>query len=41
MAWSRQVSEIRIFLRNNGFGFVIGDEDVAKKEPKTDDEKEE
>ena len=41
MAWSRPVSEIRIFLRNNGFGFVIGDEDVAKKEPKDVDEKEE
>ena len=40
MAWSRPVSEIRAFLRENSFGFVIGDEDVAKKEPK-EDEKEE
>ena len=34
VAWSRPISEIRAFLRENDFGFVIGDEDVAKKEPK-------
>ena len=39
IAWSRPISEIRTFLRNNDFGFVLGDEDVPKKDPK-DDEKE-
>ena len=40
MAWSRPVSEIRTFLRENSFGFVIGDEDVAKKELKDEDDDE-
>ena len=31
VAWSRPITEIRAFLRENDFGFVIGDEDVAKK----------
>ena len=39
VAWSRPITEIRAFLRENDFGFVIGDEDVAKKEPKDDDDK--
>ena len=39
IAWSRPISEIRAFLRENDYGFVIGDEDVPKKDPK-DDEKE-
>jgi len=38
IAWSRPISEIRAFLRDNDFGFVVGDEDVPKKDPK--DEKE-
>ena len=42
LAWSRPIVEIRTFLRENEFGFVLGDEDVAKKDPKDDkkDEKE-
>ena len=36
VAWSRPISEIRAFLRENSFGFVLGDKDVAKKEPKED-----
>ena len=35
--WSRPFSEIRAFLRENDYGFVIGDEDVPKKDPKDDD----
>jgi S1-C subfamily serine protease len=31
MAWSRPISEIRIFLRDNNFGFVFGDKDVPKE----------
>ena len=38
IAWSRPISEIRAFLRENDYGFVVGDEDVPKKDPK--DEKE-
>ena len=38
IAWSRPITEIRAFLRENDFGFVLGDEDVAKKDPKKDDE---
>jgi S1-C subfamily serine protease len=34
LAWSRPVSEIRGFLRENGFGFVIGDKDVPFVENK-------
>jgi len=41
VAWSRPISEIRAFLRENDFGFVIGDEDVAKKEPKVDEDSKE
>ena len=41
VAWSRPISEIRAFLRENDFGFVIGDEDVAKKEPKNDEDSKE
>ena len=26
MAWSRPISEIRIFLRNSSYGFILGDE---------------
>ena len=37
IAWSRPISEIRAFLRENDYGFVIGDEDVPKKDPKDDD----
>ena len=33
LAWSRPISEIRAFLRENDFGFVVGDVDVAKKDP--------
>tara|TARA_Y100000310_G_scaffold314919_1_gene364828 strand:- start:1059 stop:1940 length:882 start_codon:yes stop_codon:yes gene_type:complete len=41
LAWSRPISEIRAFLRENAFGFVLGDKDVAKKEPKDKDENKE
>ena len=37
IAWSRPISEIRAFLRENDYGFVFGDEDVPKKDPKDDD----
>ena len=37
IAWSRPITEIRAFLRENKFGFILGDKDVAKKEPKSDD----
>ena len=37
IAWSRPISEIRAFLRENDYGCVIGDEDVPKKDPKDDD----
>jgi len=40
IAWSRPITEIRAFLRENDYGFVLGDEDVAKKEPKKDDDDE-
>ena len=40
IAWSRPITEIRAFLRENDFGFVLGDEDVAKKDPKNDDDTE-
>jgi S1-C subfamily serine protease len=35
MAWSRPIAEIRIFLRENKYGFIIGDD----PEPKEEDEK--
>ena len=41
LAWSRPITEIRSFLRENDFGFIVGDEDVAKKDPKDKDENEE
>jgi hypothetical protein len=41
IAWSRPISEIRSFLRENDFGFVLGDKDVAKKDPDKKDEDEE
>ena len=37
IAWSRPISEIRAFLRENDYGFVIGDEDVAKEDPDAKD----
>ena len=40
IAWSRPISEIRSFLRENDFGFVLGDEDVPKKDPDEEEEKE-
>ena len=40
IAWSRPVTEIRAFLRENNYGFVLGDEDVPKKGQK-DEEKDE
>jgi len=33
IAWSRPVSEIRSFLRENDFGFVLGDKDIPKPNP--------
>ena len=36
IAWSRPISEIRAFLRENEFGFVLGDEDTPKEDPKKD-----
>ena len=39
LAWSRPIVEIRAFLRENEYGFVLGDEDVAKKDPKDDKDK--
>jgi len=39
IAWSRPISEIRAFLRANDFGFVVGDKDTPKKEPKDDKDK--
>tara|TARA_Y100000034_G_scaffold48216_1_gene59502 strand:+ start:1308 stop:2231 length:924 start_codon:yes stop_codon:yes gene_type:complete len=41
IAWSRPVSEIRAFLRENNFGFVLGDEDVPKKIPEDEGKKDE
>ena len=41
VAWSRPISEIRAFLIENDFGFIVGDEDTAKKELKDKDENEE
>ena len=40
IAWSRPISEIRAFLREYDFGFVLGDEDVPKKDPDEEEEKE-
>ena len=30
VAWSRPISEIREFLRDNDFGFILGDDDKPK-----------
>ena len=35
MGWSRPISEIRIFLRDNKYGFILGDE--RKVEEKEED----
>ena len=32
MAWSRPISEIRIFLRNNKYGFILGDKPEQQEE---------
>ena len=32
MAWSRPIPEIRSFLRNNSYGFILGDEPVVDEE---------
>ena len=37
IVWSRPISDIRGFLRENGFGFVLGDKDVPKKNPEDKD----
>ena len=37
IVWSRPISDIRGFLSENGFGFVLGDKDVPKKNPKGKD----
>ena len=39
IAWSRPISEIRAFLRENGYGFVVGDVDVAREDPDAKDKK--
>ena len=39
VAWSRPISEIRAFLRENDFGFIVGDEDIAKPKKKESKEK--
>ena len=42
LAWSRPISEIRAFLRENDFGFVVGDKDKPnpKKKESEDEDKE-
>jgi len=40
IVWSRPISDIRGFLRENGFGFVLGDKDVPKKNPEDKDKEE-
>ena len=37
IAWSRPISEIRTFLRDNDYGFILGDKDVDKNAKKEDD----
>ena len=32
IVWSRPVSQIREFLRENGFGFILGDEDIPRED---------
>ncbi len=42
MAWSRPISEIRVFLRENKYGFVLGDErEVEEEENKSETQDEE
>ena len=36
IAWSRPISEIRTFLRDNDYGFILGDKDVDKNAKKED-----
>ena len=33
IVWSRPISDIRGFLRENGFGFILGDDDIPKENP--------
>ena len=40
IVWSRPISDIRGFLRENGFGFVLGDKDVPKENPEDKDKEE-
>ena len=37
MAWSRPISEIRIFLRDSSYGFILGDEPKEEKEVEDND----
>ena len=41
IVWSRPISEIREFLRENDFGFILGDKDVPKENSEDEDEDEE
>jgi len=41
MGWSRPISEIRIFLRENSYGFILGDEREVKDDEIIEDNKEE
>ena len=42
MAWSRPISQIRIFLRDNKYGFILGDErEVEEEENKSETQDEE
>jgi hypothetical protein len=38
IVWSRPISEIREFLRENDFGFILGDKDKPKPKKKEDKE---
>ena len=38
MAWSRPISEIRIFLRENNFGYILGDEKIDPGEDENEEE---
>ena len=38
IAWSRPISDIRGFLRENDFGFILGDKDVPKENTEDEDE---
>ena len=37
MAWSRPISEIRVFLRDSKYGFILGDEPEIAEEDKEED----